>query len=187
MFSCSRSVTDLIQQKIFFLLKWAFPLSPVHSSHFPAYSLTTNWVWEFIWLTIQLFTEDFFPRLVYRPASPLVVSTKQILSGRNKQTGMRAKAAAWMNAGLNWLWHLSFSLVCISRNGPLMCSKYITLWEARNWNYGMWECSWLLKRLRGMQENLLQWESSHISDSPWTRTVCGNVTRRSKAQCQSPP
>lgn len=177
-------MTDLIQQKSFFFC-WN------EHFHFPPYTvhtfLPTAWVWELIRLTIQLFTEDFFPRLVYRPASPLVESTKQVLSGRNKQTGMRAKAAAWMNAGLNWLWHLSFSLVCISRNGPLMCSKYSTLWEARNWHYGMWECSWLLKRLTGMQANLLQWESSHISDSPWTRTVYGNITRRSRAPCQSPP
>lgn len=112
-----------------------------------SHSLTTNWVWELIQLKIKLFTEDFFPRLVYRLTSPVVEFTKQILSGRNKQAGMRVEAAAWMNAGLNWLWHLSFSLVCISRNGPLMCSKYSTLWEARNWHYGMREYSWLLKRL----------------------------------------
>lgn len=54
-----------------------------------------------IQLKIKLFTEDFSPRLVYRLTSPLVEFTKQILSGRNKQAGMTAKAAAGMNAGLN--------------------------------------------------------------------------------------
>jgi len=58
-------------------------------------------VWEWIQLKMQLFMEDFFPRLVYRLTSTLIEFTKQILSGRNKQAGMRAKAAAWMNAGLN--------------------------------------------------------------------------------------
>lgn len=100
-----------------------------------------SWKLSFLW-------QIFFPRWGYRLTSPLVELAEQILSGRNKQAEMRAETAAWMNAGLNWLWHLSFSLVCISRNGLLMCSKYSTPWEARNWHYGMWEYSWLLKRLR---------------------------------------
>ena len=54
-----------------------------------------------IQLKIKLFTEDFFPKLVCRLTSPLVEFTKPILSGRNKQAGMRAKAAAWMNARVN--------------------------------------------------------------------------------------
>lgn len=52
-------------------------------------------------LKIKLFVEDFFPRLVYSQTSPLVEFTKQILSGKNKQAGMKAKAAARVNAGLN--------------------------------------------------------------------------------------